>query len=91
MNVRRWLAPWLLALAALLLPLAASAQPGGGAFDHQTTGFSLTGKHEDVRCETCHIKGIFKGTPKDCASCHVQGNQRGALAKSARHIPTTRA
>ena len=91
MNVRRWLAPWLLALAALLLPLAASAQPGGGAFDHQTTGFSLTGKHEDVRCETCHIKGIFKGTPKDCASCHVQGNQRGALAKSAKHIPTTRA
>lgn len=74
MSARRWLAPWLLALAALLLPLAAGAQPGGGAFDHQTTGFSLTGKHEDVRCETCHIKGIFKGTPKDCASCHVQGN-----------------
>jgi len=91
MSARRWLAPWLLALAALLLPLAAGAQPGGGAFDHQTTGFSLTGKHEDVRCETCHIKGIFKGTPKDCASCHVQGNQRGALAKSAKHIPTTRA
>ena len=59
------------------------------SFDHLTTNFPLTGAHEQVRCETCHIKGIFKGTPKECIGCHVQNNQRGALAKPFKHIQTT--
>ena len=79
----------LLSLAfGLLLPATASAQ-GGESFDHLTTGFALQGAHEQVRCETCHIKGIFKGTPRDCAGCHVDGNQRGAIAKPLNHIQTS--
>jgi len=73
----------------LLAPGLASAQAGQSGFDHLTTGFPLTGAHEDVRCETCHIKGIFKGTPRDCAGCHVQNNPRSALAMPVNHVQTT--
>ncbi len=83
------LAALALLLVLLALPFAASAQSSGASFDHVATGYPLTGAHEQVRCETCHIKGIFKGTPRDCATCHVQNNQRGALAKPANHIQTT--
>ncbi len=78
----------LMALFLLLNQHQAQAQAGGG-FDHAATTFPLLGSHEQVRCETCHIKGIFKSTPKACASCHVVGNQRDAVAMSAKHIPTT--
>ncbi|WP_372527416.1 cytochrome c3 family protein, partial [Piscinibacter sp.] len=72
----------------LVLPSFALAQQGQASFDHAATGFPLLGAHEEVRCETCHIKGIFKGTPRECALCHVQNNQRGALAKPVTHIQT---
>ncbi|MEP7298492.1 MAG: cytochrome c3 family protein, partial [Burkholderiales bacterium] len=78
----------LLSAGLMGLTLPALAQQSS-AFDHLTTGFPLVGAHEQVRCETCHIKGIFKGTPKDCATCHVQGNQRGAVSKPDTHIQTT--
>ncbi|MDH4061437.1 MAG: hypothetical protein OEU94_11555, partial [Aquincola sp.] len=78
----------MLCLAGSMAPEAALAQAGAAAFDHQTTGFPLTGLHQDVRCETCHIKGIFKSTPRDCATCHVQNNPRSAVAKPVNHLPT---
>ena len=56
------------------------------AFDHLTTGFALIGRHEFVSCETCHVGGVFKGTPKQCTGCHNGVIARG---KSANHIPTT--
>src|SRR5882757_2549806 len=60
------------------------------AFDHLTTGWPLTGMHENVRCETCHIKGIFKGTPRTCSYCHSQNDSsRGAKAMPVHHIVTT--
>ena len=77
----------LLSLCMMLNLPQAQAQ-GGGGFDHAATAFPLLGSHERVRCETCHIKGIFKSTPTACASCHVVGNQRDAVAMSAKHIPT---
>ena len=52
-------------------------------FDHFSTGFPLTGQHTSVSCESCHIKGIFKGTPKSCNSCH---NGQIAPGKHAKHI-----
>ena len=79
-------------LALLLLALLGTAAWGQAAaprFDHDSTGFALTGKHEDVRCETCHQRGIFKGTPRDCATCHAQNNSRGATAMPVRHVQTT--
>ena len=78
-----------LAMAGLLLgSIAAWAQSSGSSFDHMTTEFPLYGAHEVVRCEVCHIKGIFKGTPINCDACHVENNQRGALFKPFRHIQT---
>ena len=40
-------------------------------FDHNTTGFKLTGSHQTAECKACHINGVFKDTPKDCYSCHA--------------------
>ena len=59
-------------------------------FDHLKTGFALTGSHVQTRCESCHQNGIFKGTPRDCASCHVTGKRfaRGNVAMPQKHLPT---
>ena len=40
-------------------------------FDHNTTGFPLTGSHVNVECKACHIEGVYKNTPRDCFSCHA--------------------
>ncbi len=82
---------WLLlaalsALALCLLP--AAAQNSRAVFDHQSTAFPLNGQHQEVRCETCHQRGIFKGTPRDCAGCHVSGNPMGAVFQPVRHLLT---
>ena len=82
-------------LAALVtLCTAASAQASGKApFDHLSTGFALNGAHTNARCESCHQRGQFKGTPRDCASCHTAGSAwaRGNLLKGAQHVSTTQA
>jgi hypothetical protein len=59
-------------------------------FDHVKTGFALTGVHSSQRCENCHINGVFKGTPRDCASCHISGARlaTGNIVKPQQHIPT---
>ncbi|MDT7517055.1 cytochrome c3 family protein [Rhodoferax mekongensis] len=66
------------------------AQTGNDKFDHVKTGFPLLGQHSGVRCESCHVNGVFKGTPRDCASCHVSGNRlaRGNVSKPVNHFPT---
>ena len=32
-------------------------------FNHDKTGFELIGPHERLSCDSCHIRGIFKGIP----------------------------
>ena len=39
------------------------------SFDHNTTVFSLTGKHASTTCTSCHVTG-YAGTPTDCYTCH---------------------
>ncbi len=39
-------------------------------FDHNRTAFPLTGAHLTVPCQSCHINGVYKGTPTECAACH---------------------
>lgn len=46
-------------------------------FDHQKTGFTLTGKHTIINCRSCHFKEEgdiveqhFSGLGKDCENCH---------------------
>ena len=89
---RRALAIFWALLAFALLQFGAArltqAQQGGADFDHASTGFVLNGQHQNVRCETCHTQGTFKGTPKDCASCHGWNNPRAQSSVMPRnHIP----
>ncbi len=39
------------------------------SFDHNSTGFPLTGAHRSLACTTCHRSG-YAGTPSDCFACH---------------------
>jgi hypothetical protein len=78
----------LLLLLVLWLGGALPALAQAGGYDQGSTTFSLRGKHEDVSCENCHLRGIFKGTPRDCATCHAQNNVRGAVSMPVRHIQT---
>ncbi len=73
---------------ALLAPPSMAQMSGGKDFDHLKTGFALTGMHVQTRCESCHLNGIFKGTPRDCASCHVSGLRfsRGNVVKPMNHV-----
>ncbi len=48
------------------------------SFQHQLTGFALSGAHATLRCRQCHVDkgrrgaGMFAGLEADCASCHEQ-------------------
>lgn len=56
------------------------------SFDHFTTGFPLTGAHQFLDCSSCHIGGMFKGTPLECVLCH---NNSRAPGKHAEHITSS--
>jgi Cytochrome c7 and related cytochrome c len=77
---------WTGALVLLLLMPWIARAAVTSAFDHYTTGFELVGQHRSVACESCHVGGVFKGTPKDCFTCHSPGARDGASAKPSNHI-----
>ena len=58
-------------------------------FNHDKTGFELSGPHERISCDSCHLRGIFKGTPKQCETCHDRGSQIASSLKPANHIQTS--
>ena len=77
----------LVALAALAAgPVRAQAP---GSFQHLSTGFPLTGAHQVARCESCHARGVFKGTPRQCASCHTSVSRVAAVIMPTNHVPVT--
>ena len=78
----------LLMIGFVNLAQAATASP---AFDHSRTGFVLKDVHLTLKCEQCHVDGIFKNTPKDCAGCHTTGTRVSAKPKPINHVPTTAA
>ncbi|MDH3748550.1 MAG: cytochrome C [Gammaproteobacteria bacterium] len=39
-------------------------------FDHDTTDFSLIGKHLEASCLDCHEDQTFQELPMDCFNCH---------------------
>jgi len=55
-------------------------------FDHLTTGFELRDAHRDMACEYCHVNGVFKGTPRNCAGCHTIGGRISATPKPPKHV-----
>jgi len=75
-------------LAGPLAPRAQQAAPFDD-FDHLQTGFPLTGSHERVRCERCHVGGTFQGTPRECGTCHSGGGFWQATRKPANHVPSS--
>ncbi len=74
-------------LAAATLQ-AQAAQQVGRDFNHATTGFTLTGGHAAAACESCHVGGVFKGTPRNCDGCHAVGKRVVATPKNDKHIVT---
>jgi hypothetical protein len=40
------------------------------AFDHATTGFAITGRHQALPCAECHTDPTFADASATCASCH---------------------
>lgn len=72
----------------LLFPLALVVNAEDSEFDHDKTGFELVGPHERISCDSCHIRGIFKGIPKRCESCHDIGSLIATSIKPANHIIT---
>lgn len=51
-------------------------------FDHNLSTFKLTGKHIEVKCESCHINDVFKGTPSTCIACHKKDdNHKGKFGQ----------
>ena len=45
-------------------------------FDHDKTKFPLLGKHDQVKCDDCHIGKKYKGTPTLCYSCHKKDDDK---------------
>ncbi len=77
-----------IALTVLSLSATAESQLAGRDFNHMSTGFPLSGGHATAACETCHIGGVFKGTPRACDGCHAVGKRIVATPKSNSHIVT---
>jgi len=47
-------------------------------FDHDTTDFSLKGKHTQAKCSDCHKDNSYKDTPRNCFACHKKAdNDKG--------------
>jgi hypothetical protein len=42
------------------------------SFDHASTGFPLTGKHEGVPCLDCHTDRTFAAAGSACNGCHAK-------------------
>jgi len=83
---------WKSSLLILLIvaPFVVNAQSGFTSnFDHFTTGFPLEGAHRTVSCESCHVSGVFKGTPRQCATCHSRGGFVKATPLPLNHILST--
>jgi len=82
----------LFALAFVSLSLSGANEAlaqASNAFDHLQTGFALTGAHQGVRCESCHVRGLFRGTPRTCAACHTRGGNVASVVMPASHVPIT--
>jgi len=76
----------LLLLFGFSLSFSIQATEFDHGFDHFSTGFPLTGKHEFIECSSCHSFGQFKGTPRECFQCHDGSRADG---KNPDHPPSS--
>ncbi len=47
---------------------------GQGTFNHAAV-FPLQGRHATAACASCHINGVYGGTPRTCVGCHLSKYQ----------------
>jgi hypothetical protein len=73
---------------SLVIGGGGSAQTGAN-FDHSTTRFPLTGSHRREPCESCHLEGLFQGTPDRCELCHDGSGLRAETSKPANHVTSS--
>ena len=85
----RWL--WVAALCCASVGFAANWSTAADDFEHMRTGFVLTGVHERISCESCHVGGVFEGTPRNCETCHAPSGPWGASFKPNNHVPSSNA
>jgi hypothetical protein len=95
-HISRGFRVWARLVSALLLILTAMlfavyAVAAGEPFDHDTTGYLLNGAHTRVRCEVCHVNGVFKGTPLRCQGCHGDAAIIALTKKGPNHFTTNAA
>lgn len=80
-------------LAILLLLFSANAI-GAECTKYETLHptYPLTGAHlstgKCTSCGTCHINGVWMGTPKTCIMCHNGDPSRMTIGRSIKHLPT---
>lgn len=46
------------------------------SFDGHDAYWPLDGQHEQAACESCHVNGLYAGTPKECKGCHLPDYQQ---------------
>ena len=81
----------LLVIAAAVLLIATQGHAQNAAtspFDHNPTGFSLTGTHVSVPCASCHINERFPNTPRACFGCHNGMTAPGAASVLSHPVTT---
>jgi len=58
-------------------------------FDHNQTGFPLSGSHLEIECAQCHADASFQGTPTECIGCHEEDDAHaGRLGQDCAHCHT---
>jgi hypothetical protein len=78
-------------IAAAALHIAAPVHAQNAAtsrFDHDPTGFALTGTHLSVPCASCHINARYKTTPRACFGCHNGMTAPGAASVLSHPVTT---
>lgn len=43
-------------------------------FNHNSTGFALTGQHRSATCMSCHAGQRWQGLPQTCIGCHAKND-----------------
>ncbi len=59
-------------------------------YDHGKTQFALTGAHQRIACNACHLGGHYKDEPRSCVGCHATDDaHRGSRGDDCGKCHTT--
>jgi hypothetical protein len=87
----RFLLSLVLVVSGFILPTGAHAAECS-AYEQSHPNFLLDGAHLSTgkcsTCASCHMSGVFLGTPKNCVACHNGDPKYTTVARSAAHLPT---